>query len=211
MLEATDPIWLEVNQLAGTAASKVHRQFWKWIAFDDCRQAANEWAWRRRDRVEEFLCRDDEAERKRGTHALIVAMSRAAERAARKAKAEASGYRTQDEYFYTAELVSALLKVWDSGDVALAGQLLDPAELGGRSKKVASEGGNLMAMVADIDAAMKKLDARSYGILRQRYVEELTDQAIGEVWDISRQRVDQIARRALRDVVDALGGESPYK
>lgn len=209
MLTADDPIWVEVNELAASAASRVHRRFWKWLAFDDCKQAANEWAWRRRDRVEEFLMRDNVEERKRGEYALITAMSRAAERAARKAKAEASGYQVEDEYFYTEQLVETLLKAWDAGDAQLAGQILDPAEMGGRKTRQPSEGGNLQAMLIDIDRAWKHLDSRTQGILRLRYIDEVTSEKVAERWEISRQRVDQIARRGLRNLVDALGGESP--
>jgi RNA polymerase sigma factor (sigma-70 family) len=57
---------------------------------------------------------------------------------------------------------------------------------------------------------MSKLDARTYGIISLRYVNEATLQDIGDQWGISAQRVDQLIERGMRQLVKALGGQSPY-
>ena len=120
------------------------------------------------------------------------------------------GYRVEDEYFYKPQLLESLIKVWGSGDVDSAGQVLDPADMGGRRKKLASEGNELLAMIADVDSAMSRLDARTYGIITLRFVNEATLQDIGEQWGISAQRVDQLIDRGMRQLIRFLGGRSPY-
>lgn len=178
---------------------------------DDLTQAANEWAWKRRDRVEDFLVREDEADRKRGQWALLTALQRAAERHARQAKAEASGYNIEDEYYYSAAVVEQLIKVWVTGDYSLAGQVLDPSEMGGKRTKVASEGGNILAYMADVEKALNTLEVRTRAILTAKFGDDVSDDVTAAEWGITRQRVDQIAARGVRQVVDALGGPSPYR
>lgn len=202
-------LWETVFELGSIAAGRVHRRFGKWTTLDDLRQAGLEYAWRRRDLVAQFLNREDPAERRRGESALIRTMSRAAERYARKEKAEQSGYDVDDEQYYTGLLVEGLIQAWGFGDADLAGQVLDPAEMRGRGKRLASEGNTMLAMLADIDKAMKSLDGRTYGVLRLRLVEGKTLAQVGRAWGISPTRVDQIYRAGIRKVIEYLGGERP--
>lgn len=210
MIERDDPIWEDVYEISTAAARRVHRKFGRWVQFDDLRSAALEYAWRRRELVEEMLVREDPVERKRGVGGLTRTLQRAAERYARKEKAVVSGYEARDEYFYTEPLIESMILVWAQDDSHSAGQILDPAELGGRRKaKPASEGGDIMAMVADVDKAMKALDPRSYGILYSRIVSGQTTEEVAEAWDLSHQRVSQLYQRAVRQVIELLGGLAP--
>jgi len=204
-------LWLDVTELAAVAAAPVHRTFSKYIDFDDLKQSACEFAVRRKRKVIEYLDREDKQERRQGETALITMLRRHCERVARKEKADAIGYRIEDEYFYRPAMVENLIKVWGSGDIDSAGQVFDPADMGQKRKtKVASEGNDLLAMIADIDAAMKSLDPRTYGILYLRLVDEMKLAEIAKEWEITPQRVDQIAHRGIRKVIEYLGGGSPY-
>jgi RNA polymerase sigma factor (sigma-70 family) len=89
--------------------------------------------------------------------------------------------------------------------------VFDPADMGQKRRtKVASEGNDLLAMIADIDAAMRSLDPRSYGVVYLRIVDEMKLAEIAKEWEVSPQRVDQIFHRAIRKVIEYLGGNSPY-
>ncbi len=199
-----------VMELATVAARRTYRNFGKFASFDDLRAAALEYAVRKEDLVDKFLDREDEKERRRGEGALIRVLQRAAERYARKEKAHVLGYKVEDEYFYAVATVEAMIRLWDSGDLDGINQVFDPAEMGGRRKtKPASEGNDLLAMVADVDRAMKSLDPRTYGIVRSRVVDETPVAKVGEAWEISPQRVSQIYATGIRKVIEALGGERP--
>jgi RNA polymerase sigma factor (sigma-70 family) len=205
-----DDTWQTVVELAAIAARPVHQRFSRFVEFEDLKQSACEYAVRRKDKVSEYLDREDPGAVRQGEAAMITFLRRHCERVARKEKATVLGYRVEDEYFYRPALLEALIKVWGSGDNDSANQVLDPAEMGGRRKKLANEGNDLLAMIADVDAAMSKLDARTYGIICLRYVNEATLQDIGDQWGISAQRVDQLIERGMRQLVKALGGRRPY-
>jgi DNA-directed RNA polymerase specialized sigma24 family protein len=206
--ESDDRIWEEVMEFAAIAAARVYRRFGKWASRDDMQQAALEYAWRKKDLVREFLNREG-VERKRGEAALLRTLSRAAERYARKEKAARSGYNPSDEQFYTDNLIEGLIQAWGWDDAQLANQVLDPAEMGGRRKKLVNEGNTIIAMLADVDRAMNKLDPRTRGVLYARVVESRTLVDVAAAWEITPQRVDQIHRRGLNQMVEFLGGERP--
>lgn len=206
-----DPVWTEVYERAGTAARAVHRSFYRWVEREDLQQAALEYAWKRRDVVAKFVMRDDEAERRQGLSALNTFLRRAAERYARKEKAKQSGYEASDEYFYRVSILEALIKVLRTGDLDMAGQVFDAELLGAkRSKRLANEGGNLMAMVADVDRAMKKVDERTKEIMFNRYGDDMTLAQIAQLHEISTSRADQIVHAGMKQLIEALGGRTPY-
>lgn len=205
-----DEMWERVVELAATAARPVARRFHNFVEFEDLKQSACEYAVKRQDKISEYLDREDKAERRRGEAAMVTFLRRHCERLARKEKAQALGYRVEDEYFYRPHLLESLIKVWGSGDIDAAGQVLDPADMGGRRKKLASEGNDLLAMIADVDAAMSQLDSRTYGIVYLRFVKDATLNDIGEQWGISAQRVNQLVERGTKQLIRILGGRSPY-
>ena len=141
---------------------------------------------------------------------MITFLRRHCQRAARREKALRSGYHIEDEYFYRPMMVENLIKVWGSGDYDIAGQVFDPSEMGGKRMKVASEGNNLLAMIADVDAAMKAIDDRDRSILVDRFIHERTLQEIADEMGVSVQRVDQLSDRGIRKVIEYLGGWNPY-
>ena len=220
MIAGNDSVWHDVVELAAIAARPIARDFRKWVEFDDLKQSASEYALRRKDKVEEYLFERDEGGalvRRRdrglaraGETALITFLRRHCERIARKEKAERTGYQIEDEYFYRPVMVENLIKVWGSGDYDIAGQVLDQAEMGGRRSRVASEGNNLLAMLADVDAAMKGLDDRSRFLLVERFVHDTKLQDLADMVGVSAQRVDQLVDKAVVKVIEFLGGVNPY-
>jgi RNA polymerase sigma factor (sigma-70 family) len=210
VMERDDERWTLVFELATTAARRCQRRFGRWAAFDDMVQVAMEYAWRKRELVSSFLEREDEKERKRGEWALVRTLERACERYARQEKAAKVGYKIQDEYFYDEATVEALVCAYVSGDTPGLNQVLDPAEMGGRRKsRPASEGNDLLAMVADAAKALGKLDPRTYGIVVARATDSQTVQQLADAWEISHQRVSQIHRQGVLTIVRELGGERP--
>lgn len=206
-----ETLWKDLNELASVAVYPVKRSFFKYVETDDLKQAALEYAVKRKKKIEDYLNRDSKVERKRGEGAVITLLRRAAERYARKEKAVALGYEPEDEYFYFQSLVENLIQIWSSGDYDLAGQVLDPAQMiGKKAKKVLSEGGNLLALVSDIDQAMKSLDKRTIACLRMRYADQMSLREIAEMFEVTPQRIEQIIGRGFDKVVRDLGGRSPY-
>jgi RNA polymerase sigma factor (sigma-70 family) len=209
-LDRDHPIWEQVNEITSVLAYNLSKKYHRFAEQSDIKQAMNEYAWKRKDKVNEYLMREEENERRMGYKAFSTFMRRAGERYARKEKARALGYELGDEYFYRIEMIENLIKVLGSEDAHLTNQVLDPDVHGIKAKKQASEGNNLLAMLADVDRAMKKLDPRTQGILNSRFAHDQPLTEIATAWDISPQRVEQISARGIRDLSELLGGAAPY-
>lgn len=209
-LDRDHPIWEQVNEITSALAYNLSKKYHRFAEQNDIKQAMNEYAWKRKDKVNEYLMREEENERRMGYKAFSTFMRRAGERYARKEKARALGYELGDEYYYRIEMIENLIKVLGSEDAHLTNQVLDPDVHGIKAKKQASEGNNLLAMLADVDRAMKKLDPRTQGILNSRFAHDQPLTEIATAWDISPQRVEQISARGIRDMSELLGGGAPY-
>jgi len=209
-LYKTDPIWQQVNEITTVVAWNISKKYHRFVELDDIKQAMNEYAWKRKDKVAEYLIRDDAVEKKMGYKAFTTFIRRAGERYARKQKSKALGYELGDEYFYRLAMIETLIKVLGSEDAQVANQVMDPDVHGVKAKRQASEGNNLLAMLADVDRAMKKLDLRTYSILKCKYNCDASLAEIAKEWDISPQRVEQIINKGLREISEYLGGVTPY-
>lgn len=211
MIDDMDPVWNDVYSLSAIAAGRCVRRWGRWASFDDLRGAALEYAVRRKDVIVTHLIdTTDEEDIKAGRKMFTRALERAAERFARKEKAAKLGYEIEDEYYYSPQLVERLIASHWAGGPVEAGQTNDPEEIGGRrGKKLINEGGDLLAMEADISAALDSLDPRSYGVLYSRVHEQRTLEDVAAAWDVTHQRVSQIEATALRKLVDFLGGYRP--
>jgi len=209
-LYKTDAVWQQVVEITAIVAWKISKKYHKFVELDDLKQAMNEYAWKRKDKVAEYLMRDDAIEQKMGYRAFTTFIRRAGERYARKEKARALGYEIGDEYFYRLAIIETLIKVLSSSNAELANQVMDPDVHGVRAKKQPNEGNNLLAMLSDVDKVMSKLDLRTYIILKSKYGQEQSLTEIAKQWDISPQRVEQIINKGLRDIAEYLGGVTPY-
>ena len=207
-MKLTDEMWEDAMSIASVSVRGVANRYRGFIEKDDLVQHVMEWSVRRPDKVHEYLNREDTVERKQGIKALSVLYRRMAERYARKEKAAKLGYEVSDEFFYRPELVEHLIEARYHGYEA-AGQVLS-AEDGGRKKTtLVNEGGDILAMIADVDHALSMLDERHSKVLEARFGAGLTLQQIAEWMDISHQRVDQLSRDAMRKLIEHLGGEQP--
>jgi len=209
-LDRDHEIWQLVDEVTATIAWSLSKKYHRFAELSDIKQAMNEYAWKRKDKVAEYLIREDEGERRAGYKAFTTFMRRAGERYARKEKARALGFELGDEYFYKTVMIENLIKVLGSEDAHLSNQVLDPDVHGVKAKKQASEGNNILAMLSDVDKAMQKLDPRTSGILNLRFAADLPLSEIATEWQISPQRVEQIVNKGLRDISEYLGGASPY-
>lgn len=123
-------------------------------------------------------------------------------------KAKSIGYELSDLYFYEPAVVEALLPAVLRGDVTEAPVL----NLGMPGKPSApAEGGNMMAMMAEIKAAYLKLNTEDRHILYHKYANSLTNAAIAEELalpsdDAARMRHN----RAVKRLITRLGGFRPF-
>ena len=124
-------------------------------------------------------------------------------------KAKTGGYETSDLFFYQADMIEALLPSVLRGEINLAHKL----NLGGTARPSApSEGGNLMAMMIEIDAGFWKLNKEDRKLLFLRYAESMDFQAIADEMALPSEDTARMRnKRTIRKLINKIGGFKPYR
>jgi len=203
-----------VYDLVPSVAMVVTRQYRAFVEADDIKQECLQWALTRTDYITEQLSVDNEEQRKHNEQRIAWQMKRAAERYARKEKANKSGYQTGDEAYYENATLAQLLpfviaSIIDGTVLEQAQEMIRDGQPKGSSSP--AEGGNLLATLIDIKKAYVKLDDKDQNILVMRYHEGLSLAQIAAVLDCHTATADRRSTSALRRLNNILGGESPYR
>jgi DNA-directed RNA polymerase specialized sigma24 family protein len=124
-------------------------------------------------------------------------------------KAKTGGYETSDLFFYQADMIEALLPSVLRGEINLAHKL----NLGGTARPSApSEGGNMMAMMIEIDAGFWKLGKEDRKLLFLRYSESMDFQAIADEMALPSEDTARMRnKRAIKKLIHKIGGFKPYR
>ena len=124
-------------------------------------------------------------------------------------KAKTGGYETSDLFFYQSDMVEALLPSVLRGEINLSHKL----NLGGTARISApSEGGNLMAMMIEVDAGFWKLHKEDRRLLFLRYCESMDFQAIADEMKLPSEDTARMRnKRALRKLINKIGGFRPFR
>jgi RNA polymerase sigma factor (sigma-70 family) len=124
-------------------------------------------------------------------------------------KAKSGGYETSDLFYYEADMVEALLPSVLRGEFGVTAKL----NLGRPGRPSApNEGGNLMAMMIEIDYAFWKLPKDDRRILFLRHAESMDFAKIGEELNMgSEDAVRMRHKRAIKKLIHKVGGFKPYK
>jgi len=189
--------------LVGAIAYEFSRKYHMCDA-DDIRQELWLWFLTHPNKVKVWEAIDD----KQSIKLIAKSLRNAAKDYCQKQKAHAVGYRVEDNYYYDKELVEVLLPAVirkDSSAPALN-------DLGHSStKKVASEGGNWLAMVADIDKALDKLTLEQKSIIFLRFGDGCDNKTFAKEMGISEDAARMRVNRALNNLLNKLGGSRPRK
>ena len=142
---------------------------------------------------------------------LMARFRRHIEKYSRKEKASKLGYSTGDEFFYDTITLASLLPValqFESQGAVLIDRVDDGSP---RKPPVPSEGGNVLGMVIDIRSAFELLDDEQRLILTSRYgASPMILSEIATEMGYSDSTVDRKIQKALRKMIDHLGGPTPW-
>lgn len=123
-------------------------------------------------------------------------------------KAKSGGYETSDLFFYESDMVEALLPSVMRGELNLT-QKLNLA--GGGRPSAPSEGGNLMAMMIEIDAGFWKLPKDDRKLLFLRYAETMDFGDIAQELQLGSEDTARMRhKRAIKKLINKIGGFKPY-
>jgi DNA-directed RNA polymerase specialized sigma24 family protein len=123
-------------------------------------------------------------------------------------KAKSAGYEMSDVFFYDASIIEALLPAVLLGNGAEAPKL----NLGMPGRPSApSEGGNMMAMMAEIKLAYTKLNDEDKNILYQKYANSSSYAGIAEELGLPSDDAARMRHnRAIKKLITRLGGFRPF-
>ena len=193
----------QYENMVGSIAYEFSRKFHMCDA-DDIRQELWIWFLEHPNKVKVWEALDG----KQSIKLIAKSLRNAAKDYCQREKAHAIGYKVEDNYYYDREVVELLLPAVIRGDL-VAPSMLDLGFVA--TKKVASEGGNWFAMMADIDHSLQRLTQEQLSIIYLRFgdgcdnVTLATELAISE--DAARMRVN----RALNNLLNFLGGSRPRR
>jgi DNA-directed RNA polymerase specialized sigma24 family protein len=148
----------------------------------------------------------DELPVKDATKLFARSLRNAAKDYCQKEKAKTVGYSVEDLYYYDRELLERLLPSVIAGD-RTAPSLNDLGFT--NNKKVASEGNNWFAMVADIEQAMSKLNKEQQGMMTLRFGEGCTIESMATAMSITPDAARMRINRAMTNLLNYLGGKRP--
>lgn len=197
----------DVNVVVTSCAHQLAREYYHWVTADDIRQEMWIWVIKHPDKVRDWMTREEKPERAQGAKALAKTLLRMGQIYCRKEKATKSGYLPQDEYFYTRPLVTALVEaLCNEGKMQV--NLVDDST---RKSKLDSEGNDVLALLADVDLALRCLeDQQQVLVIRMCGLGESAAEIAAEE-GVTRQAVENRLNRALDRMIKELGGEYPYK
>jgi RNA polymerase sigma factor (sigma-70 family) len=199
--------WDEIKKwdyIVDTVASEYNRKF-NMVEVADLRQALWLWFAEHPNKLKEW-----EAKGERDAKNLIYrSLRNQALDYCQHWKAKSGGYETSDLFYYEADMVEALLPSVLRGEFGVTTKL----NLGRPGRPSApNEGGNLMAMMIEIDYAFWKLPKDDRKILFLRHAESLDFAKIGEELDMgSEDAVRMRHKRAIKKLIHKVGGFKPYK
>ena len=124
-------------------------------------------------------------------------------------KAKSGGYETSDLFYYEGDMVESLLPSVIRGEMNIS-QKLNLA--GGGRPSAPSEGGNLMAMMIEIDAGYWKLPKDDRKLLFLRYAETMDFGDIAKEMELGSEDTARMRhKRAIRKLINKIGGFKPYR
>jgi DNA-directed RNA polymerase specialized sigma24 family protein len=123
-------------------------------------------------------------------------------------KAKSGGYETSDLFYYEADMVEALLTPVLRSEW---GQI-NKVDLGRPGKPSApNEGGNMMAMMIEIDYAYWKLTKDDRKLLFLRHAEAMDFPDIAKELELGSEDAARMRhKRGIRKLINKIGGFKPY-
>lgn len=195
----------DVHTAVAITVNRLNRRYRRWVEPADLTQHLWEYIWKKRKVFAEYLSREDKEEQKQGWAALLLALQRAGDRHCRKEKADKSGYRPEDEAFYTKAMIEDLVSMLYNG-AGITNIIDDRVKV----KSAPGSGYSVETSLVDIERALKSLEPEDRFVVVEVYGHSTPEAAVAETLGVSRSTVDRRLAKASKQMIEFLGGPSPY-
>ena len=193
---------INLESIVRAAVKRASEHHWRDMSREDMSQEAWLWIYEHPNRVER-----EDVDTELLAYGLIREVGSHVGAIAQKERAHRLGYEASDQYAYgRAQIALALPAVvsgtteppaWAQQEIA---QRTDP-----------SEGGNWLALLADMTRAWEKsgLTEQQRELLTDYYCEDMTQEEIADMLNVTHQTVSNRLKAATRKLIDYLGGPAP--
>ncbi len=198
--------WEEVKKwdyVVDSVALEYHRKF-DMVEISDLRQSLWLWFAEHPNKLKEW-----EAIGERDAKNLIYrSLRNQAIDYCQRWKAKSVGYDVSDLYYYAPEVIEAILPAVLRQEYGVQHKL----NLGRVGRPSApNEGGNLMVLMLEIDAAYYKLNKDDRKLIFLRHAESMDFKEISNVLSLASEDTSRMRyKRALNRLIRKLGGHKPY-
>lgn len=205
--------WTEADEaVLASVARQLRSKYHGYVDLDDIRSELYLWLVEHHDKAAAW--REEHEDSPRTADRLLArSLRNHGEKFCRREKAAYCGYEPDDEFFYSIQMVADLLQLYFDPEYMVPGS----ADLGSTgSGKPANEGGNLMAMVADIGRAYEDLSQSDRDLLEWVYgghmpVKDAINFLAEITWSITYNAADKRIRRVVGRLRQKLGGPRPFE
>lgn len=195
----------DMHTAIAITVNRLSRRYRRWVEAADLTQHLWEHAWKKRKVYAEYLSREDKEEQKQGWSALLTALQRDGDRYCRKEKADRSGYRVEDEAFYTTAMIQEMVSMLYNGS-GLTNIIDDRVKV----KTAPGSGMSVETSMADVEMALKYLEPEDRYLVVEVYGHSTSETTLAESLGVSRSTVERRLTRACKRMIEFLGGPSPY-
>jgi RNA polymerase sigma factor (sigma-70 family) len=190
--------------VVGSIAYEFSRKY-RMVDVDDLRQELWVWFLTHPNKIKYW---HDTHDSKQSTKLIARSLRNAAKDYCQKEKAKSVGFRVEDNYYYDKNMLESLIPAVLTGN--REAPVMNDLSVT-NVKKVASEGNNWPAICSDIEKAISKLNKEQRDIVILRYASGLELGAIASELSISQDAVRMRVNRALKSMLNFLGGNYPRK
>lgn len=199
-----DSVLEQYSDMVAKIASEYARKF-KMTEAEDIRQELWVWFLEHPNKTLSWSKMDV----KEGTKLFARSLRNAALDYCQKQKAKTAGYDPSDNYYYQAELVESLLPAVLSGAWQQEGFMDIASDV--KAPRTPAEGGNWMAFLADVSFGYETLPEHHQNVLRLRFQDGLIGSDLGDKLDTTNDAARMRVNRAVRALINKIGGPRPYK
>ena len=190
--------------IVDAVASDYHRKFSP-IEYDDIRQSLYQWFVEHPNKLDTWEAIGE----KDAKNLLYRSLRNQALDYCQHWKAKSGGYEASDLFFYEADMVEAILPAVLRGEFGLGAKV----DLGRPGRPSApNEGGNMMAMMIEVDYGFWKLPKDDRKVLFLRHAESMDFNAIASELQLGSEDAARMRhKRAIRKLINRIGGFRPFR
>ena len=200
-MKITEEIVKEYESLVKTVAYSKHRDF-PMVAKEDIEQELWMWFVTHPVKTKEW----GEMDKKEGTRLFVRSLNNHASRYCQHEKARSVGYEMVDLTFYQRSVVEQLLPSVISGDW---NQPIYFDVTSDRHTQAPNEGGNLMAMQADISRAFEMIPEAQQNVLYMWHLHNRNSKDLAHKLSVNEKTARMRVTRAIDAIINKLGGHMP--